>query len=282
MSEALRPIDPKPFRDRVGRMDSDIGTKPQLRWIGIDLLRIDPAYQRQILKRGAVNIVRIAREFDWAMFAPVVVAESDKGIYLVIDGQHRATAAAVRGIKDVPCAIIAADKRKQAAAFAAINAHVTAISPMQLHAARLAAGDQAASELTDLCASAGVTICRYPIPANKMKAGETLAAGALARLMIRYGGGVLRLSLKCITWGGDRNIGMVRAPLIEALCAVLEAEPGWTQDETRLLQAMARFDLPAAYRDANQARTSEGERLTSKLVDSIAGYLDGALGSEAA
>jgi hypothetical protein len=279
----LRPIDPTPFRERAGKIPAVVGAdKPQLRWIGIDLLRIDPSYQREILRRGADNIVRIAREFDWAMFAPVIVAESGKGIYLVIDGQHRTTAAALRGIKDVPCAVIKADRAKQAAAFAAINAHVTAISPMQLHAARLAAGEPAAKALTDLCASAGVTICRYPVPANKMKAGETLAAGALSRLMVRYGGGVLKVALQCITWPGDKNIGMVRAPLIEALCAALEAEPSWTADEKRLLQAMARFDFHKAYGEAIQARTTQGERLTSKLVDLIAGHLDEVFGMVAA
>lgn len=282
MSE-LRPIDARALRDRAGNLPAMAGTdKPQLRWIGIDLLRIDPTYQREILRRGADNIVRIAREFDWAMFAPVIVAESGKGVYLVIDGQHRTTAAALRGIKDVPCAVIKADRAKQAAAFAAINAHVTAISPMQLHAARVAAGEPAAKALTDLCASAGVTICRYPVPANKMKAGETLAAGSLARLMVRYGGGVLKLALKSITWPGDKNVGMVRAPLIEALCAALEAEPSWTADEKRLLQAMARFDFHKAYAEAIRSRETAHERLSSKLVDLIAAHLDEVLGMVAA
>jgi hypothetical protein len=283
VTAALRPIDPAPFAARIGKFSAaGCGSKPQLRWIGVDLLRIDPAYQREIMQRGAKNIIRIAQEFDWAMFAPVVVAETDKGIYLIIDGQHRATAAALRGIKDVPCAIVTADARKQAAAFAAINAQITAVSSLQLHAARLAAGDSAATALTELCAEAGVTICRYPVPANKMKAGETLAAGTLPRLMTRYGGGVLKIALKCITCAGERNVGMVRAQIVEAICCNLEAEPDWLADESRLIAAMQRFDLPKAYRDAFQNRESKDERITSRLVDAIADHLDKAFGAKAA
>src|SRR5438270_322308 len=74
----LRKIDAELFRAGAGRMPpAAFGPKPQLRWIAIDLLRVDMTYQRGILERGARNVRRIAAAFDWSMFTPVVVSESD-------------------------------------------------------------------------------------------------------------------------------------------------------------------------------------------------------------
>jgi hypothetical protein len=177
----LRRIDPKPFMSRIptqGRQ-SDVGERPELQWLKIDRLRIDPNYQREIGRRGADNIVAIAPKFKWAKFTPVVVAPIGEGLFAIIDGQHRTTAASACGFESVPCVIIQVDGAEQADAFVAINANVTAMSPLQLHAARLAAGNSDAAELTEVCREADVTICRYPVPANKMKPGETLAVGML-------------------------------------------------------------------------------------------------------
>jgi hypothetical protein len=129
----LRFIDPAPFKAMLGGMgDCEPGPAPQLQWIAIGDLVVDTRYQRDLGKTGGKNIVRIAREFEWAKFAPVVVAPIEGGQWAIVDGQHRTTAAALRGITKVPCQVIIADQRKQAAAFAAINANVTEMSPMQV------------------------------------------------------------------------------------------------------------------------------------------------------
>jgi len=232
MTELLR-ISGASFRERLaGRKLSDIDSaeKPRLFWIAIASLRVDHRYQRKIAGRASEkSVIQIAEQFSWSKFAPVVVAEvaDEQGIYAIIDGQHRTTAAALRQIRDVPCLIIKADLADQANAFAAINGTVTAISTMQLFAARVAAGNPDAVALRDACAEAGVSICRYPVPASMMKVGETLAAAKLAQQMARYGRDTLVLALQCITKTGDGNVGMVRAPVVEALCGVLDAEPGW-------------------------------------------------------
>ena len=138
---ALRPIDPKPYAMDERLLQQPVGPAPVLQWLPIDQLGIDPAYQRDILRRGHDNIGRIARRFDWRKFGTVIVAPIAGGRYAIVDGQHRTTAAAVRGIESVPCQIIMADPGEQAAAFAAINGAVTGMTPLQLHAARVAAGD---------------------------------------------------------------------------------------------------------------------------------------------
>jgi hypothetical protein len=72
------------------------GPAPQLLWIEIKDLVIDPSYQRHIGKRGAANIRQIAENFDWSKFAPVIIAPIEGGQYAVVDGQHRTTAALLR------------------------------------------------------------------------------------------------------------------------------------------------------------------------------------------
>lgn len=257
----------------VGAIKRDAGAKPSLEWLPISVLRIDRTYQRQIHDRGARNVREIALNFEWSKFAPVIVAAVQWGVYAIIDGQHRTTAAAARGIKEVPCQIVDADHAKQADAFAAINAQVTAVTPMQLHAARLAAGDPVARDLAEVCNAAHVSICRYPVPANKMVAGQTLAVGVLARLLAFYGRDVLIAALSCITRTRHGNVGMVRAPVVTALCRVLDAEPEWCA-HPHLMRAMQRFDFAKQYTAAGQAAYAERCGITVKLVDAIGDHLE--------
>lgn len=238
----LLPISGADFRNKLAGLrlsNIDTNEKPKLFWIGIASLRVDHRYQRQIIGRTSEkNVLKIAIEFDWSKFAPVVVAELEdtEGLFAIIDGQHRTTAAALRGIRDVPCLIHKADLAAQANAFAAINGVVTAMSTMQLHHARVAAGHPAAVELHDVCVAAGVRILRNPLSFRAMKPGYTVAAGTLAQQLARYGSKTLVAALSCITKTGGGNIGMVRAPVVEALCAVFDIEPEWARD----LDALAR------------------------------------------
>ncbi|MES5483608.1 ParB N-terminal domain-containing protein [Bradyrhizobium sp. INPA03-11B] len=275
----LRAIDPAPFRARYTGPASDAGERPELQWVKISRMRIDPRYQREIGRRGADNIVAIAPAFQWAKFAPVV-APIEGGLFAIIDGQHRATAAALRGFDSVPCVIIAVDQAAQADAFVAINANVTAMSPLQLHAARLAAGDQAAAALTAVCAEAGVTVCRYPVPANKMQPGETLAVAMLQSALDKYGREILIAALSCITKTRRGNPGMIRKQIVEALCAVLEAEPDLTVDRKALIFRMQTFDFAAAFNAARAKSIDSGDTVVAVLVEAIGAHLESKAGQE--
>lgn len=258
-----------------------LGDKPQLRWIAIECLRVDVTYQREISRGGELNVLRIARAFDWAMFTPVVVVEAEKGIYLVIDGQHRTTAAALRGIRDVPCQIVIADLVKQAQAFAAINANVTRLTSQQIYHARLAAADPEAVALDAACAAGGVRILRYPVAANLMKPGETLAPHHLDRLFRKYGHDIFSLACRCITQTRKGNPGFVRGPIVEAICAVLESEPEFARDEKRLIAAMFRFDFAASFDAARVAAGGKHSLFASALVDIVCDHLDKQIGTVA-
>lgn len=283
MSEpALRPIDAAPFRKRLGDLCGDPGPLPTLQWIAIDRLRVDDLYQRQIQERGAGNVRRIAEAFDWSKFTPVIVAragQDDAGaLYAIIDGQHRTTAAALRGLIRVPCEEVEADRARQAAAFAAINGSVTALSSMQIFHAKLAAGDRDAATLAAVLQRAGVSICRSNTPAHLMQPGETLAVTKLRRLHERHGEDVLVAALECVTRTRDGNPGWLRQQIVEALCAVLDAEPSWRADRAALLAAMQSFDFAAAYKAAGEKSYRYGEKLTTALIEFVLDHLVAELG----
>ena len=71
--------------------------RPQLRWLPIDQLVVDSSYQRPIDDTGRAEIARMAQEFSWSCFSPVIVASVENGKFAIIDGQRRATAAAIEG-----------------------------------------------------------------------------------------------------------------------------------------------------------------------------------------
>lgn len=225
----LQPILTPVFATQISP-PQDLGPPPILRWIPVDLLRVDPSFQREILKSGKSNVGKIASAFDWNKFGTVIVAAVEEGFFSIIDGQHRTTAAKLCGIAEVPCQVITASREEQASAFAAINGNVTALTSMQIHHARVAAREPLALELERVCKEAGVTILRYPVPASIIKPGQTLAVGALYACLRRFGAEILGAALLCLTRTRGGNPGLYRAQLIQALCMVLARVPRLSAD----------------------------------------------------
>lgn len=241
----LKPLSIERFERPVGELAA--GPAPQLQWVEVKDLAVDGSYQREISSRGATNVRRIAEHFDWSKFAPVIVAPVEGGMYAIVDGQHRTTAALLRGMTKVPCQIVQADRAKQAEAFAAVNGNITRTTPTQIYHARLAAGDPKAAAITEVCAAAGVTVMRRNIIRERAKVGQTQAIGALLRCFEVYGRDTLITALQCITQTGDGNPGYVRAMIIEALCKVLTDEPRWRDAGEALLKALDDFDFAEAW-----------------------------------
>jgi len=219
------------------------GAAPMLQWLKIADLAIDPAYQRPIVGKGRRNVLRIARSFSWSFFAPVVVSPVEGGRFAIIDGQHRTTAAALVGLESVPCQVVIAARDEQAAAFKAINGITTPISRMALHAAALVAGESAAVKIAEVCARAEVDLLRYPVPVDKQSPGQTMAVGAIASCLRRYGESTLITALQCVTQTSNNKPGALGARAIKALCATLHAAPHWRDSGLALLEALDAIDL---------------------------------------
>lgn len=217
------------------------GPAPFLEWIETEKLIVDTAYQREIGRRGTANVHQIAENFDWSKFAPVIVAPVEGGQFAIVDGQHRTTAAMLRGQTKVPCQVVQADRSKQAAAYAAVNGNITKTTAQQLYHAKVAACDPQALQLSEICASAGVEIVRRNLIQSQLKPGQTAAVIALSRCLDLYGRDTLITALQCITQTADGNAGFVRSTIIEAICEVLHETPAWRDAGEMLLRAMDKF-----------------------------------------
>lgn len=248
------------------RSDYQPGPAPMLEWITTDKLVVDTTYQREISQKGRQNVRHIAEHFEWSKFAPVIVAPIEGGRYAIVDGQHRTTAAMLRSVEEVPCQVVQANPTQQAAAYAAVNGNVTKTTSQQLFHARLAAGEQQAKDLAEVCAIADVEIIRRCKPQSKMGVGQTQAVGALTRCLRNYGRNTLITALQCLTQTADGNAGFVRATIIEGLCDVLHSNPVWREAGGALLEAMDRFSFPDMWGEVSDGRDKIFPATVRRLV----------------
>jgi hypothetical protein len=225
---------------------------------------------------------RIAAEFRWSKFAPLVVAPIEGGRFAIIDGQHRATAAALIGVEQVPAQVIIADMAAQAEAFKSINGQVTRMHKLALHAAALAAGDGAAAELAAVAQAAGVTLLRYPVMSQAMKPGETMALGAIGEGLKLYGRETVITALTCVTETENNKPGVLAGPVIRALCATLAGNATWREGGGALLAAFDEIDLESELEEAKLTRRPKGTAAWEVLAERLRAALVAAWEAEAA
>lgn len=245
------------------------GAVPMLQWLPISDLVVDPSYQRPIVGQGRRNVNRIAQAFSWSCFSPVVVSPVEGGKFVIIDGQHRTTAAALVGFDSVPCQVVIAAREQQAVAFKAINGITVPISPMAFHAAAVVAREPWAVDVADVCIRADVEILRYPLPVERQRPGQTMAIGAISRCLKRYGAATLITALQCITQTTNNKPGALTARAIRALCEVLDSNHHWRDSGLTLLEAFDGIDLAAIQSEAakrsGMMRVSQVESITEQI-----------------
>lgn len=202
----------------------DPGPVPELAWLPVDELAADPAYQRTIeSRRSQQSIRRMVERFSWSLFQAATVARMGWGdaadrpeIYSVIDGQHRIEAARRLGFESVPCLVVDTDSLAEAARlFVEANRNRVNLTPLALHKALVAAGDDLACAVHRAVAAAGVEILPYPVQAADMKAGQTMAVGSI-RLAVKDHGeeaatAALRIVLSLWLAAGELRAERIRA-----------------------------------------------------------------------
>ena len=117
-------------------------TPGELKYIQKDLLRIHPAYQRDIIPSKVKEITAL---WSWVSAGVIIVGERG-GEFWVIDGQHRVVSAKRRNdIIELPCIVFKTSSvQQEAGAFLDVNAGRKPISSLGKFKAMLAAGDSAA------------------------------------------------------------------------------------------------------------------------------------------
>jgi len=227
MSDLL-PIIPLPDTITEARISGVIG---ELDVVPISRLRVDMTFQRNITAGSVRNIRAICKQFDWAKFLPVIVVR-DGGFFSIVDGQHRATAAATLGIHSVPVYILSCTAAEAAAAFAAINGNVTPVEPVDLWFAELAAMDSSAVALQRCLEAADVKVTRRK---DGHAVGETRSINVLRRAFDFYGSALLTTILQCITQTGDGNPGMINGAVVNGIGRAIRTKPELLADPAALL-----------------------------------------------
>lgn len=159
---------------------------PELRLVAPTDLSVDEKYQRGLSERSVRLIRKIVSEWDWRAFKPPVVVEVD-GRLEVIDGQHTAIGAVSHGgIDQIPVLVVEAEAQSaRANAFVRHNRDRITVTATQLHTAMVAAGDEEAMTIAQVCERAGIVVLRNPPSMAKFKVGETLAVTTIRALVNR-------------------------------------------------------------------------------------------------
>lgn len=188
MTERLRQIAPVNVRGIAPAAVS--AALPKFDWVAPGSLYVEEDYQRSLNEHSLTLIRRIVGKWSWAHIKPTICVQAAGGKLLVIDGQHTAIAALSHGgIPKIPVMIVTAETiMARAAAFISQNRDRLTLTPMHLHFAAAAAGDEVAVAVNEACAKAGITLMKYGRGTRGIyKIGETFSIGIIARVAKRFG-----------------------------------------------------------------------------------------------
>ena len=183
----LRAVQPLDLPNLVA---AEIGAAARPAFVEVDprQLWVDEAYQRDLSDKSRRLIKKIVANWSWAQFKPPVVVRVD-GVLHLIDGQHTAIAAVTHGgIVRLPVMLVeAAEIGDRARAFVGHNRDRVAVTPQQTFFAELAAGDETALTIAQVCDRACIKILKFPPSRGAFETGETVAVGAIRTLIDRRG-----------------------------------------------------------------------------------------------
>lgn len=160
--------------------------QPMMIWAELSDLVIDRRYQRNITAAGRSAIQRIANGFDWRKYQPILVAPTEGGKLAVVDGQHRAHAAALCGIEKLPAMTVPMTPTQQAAGFAAINRDRIRMDAHMIYRAELAAGTQWALDCKSTLEAANCELATSNSSTTNKRPGVVYAVN-LIRKMVQNG-----------------------------------------------------------------------------------------------
>lgn len=214
------------------------GQPPSVRLVSPSELHVDDSYQRGLSERSVRLIRKIVAEWDWSAFKPPICVEIE-GRLEVVDGQHTAIAAVTHGnIAEIPIMVTeAAELAGRASAFVRHNRDRIQVTPTQLHSAMVAAGDEDALTIDQVCARADIRILRNPPPNSRFVPGDTVAISTIRSLVNRRHAAGARRVLDCCR---ATNAAPVSADLIKAVeCLLFAAEYQNEIDADRIVLVVA-------------------------------------------
>jgi hypothetical protein len=161
----------------------DPGPAPMLQWIRIADLIIDETYQRPLGGSNWSAIQKIAANFLWSRFQPLLVAPIEGGRFAIIDGQHRAHAALLCGIEQVPAVAVMVGREEQSRSFAWVNSQTIKVTAWHVYKAALVAREDWALRAERATAAAGCKLMTYNKSGKDKQAGELYCVVLIRRLI---------------------------------------------------------------------------------------------------
>lgn len=160
--------------------------EPWLERVKIRDLVVDDHYQRPLNKGNWQRIKKMAADFRWSRFAPVLVAPvvvDGAKRYAIIDGQHRAHAALLCGFETVPAMVQELGRREQASAFHWVNDQVTRISSFHIYKAALSAAEGWALESRAAVEEAGCVLMTANASTSAKRVGQIFSIALIRKLI---------------------------------------------------------------------------------------------------
>lgn len=196
-TDTLRPV--QPLDHPVAEMAPWATSEPIIEWMAPADLLIEGAYQRDLSPKSLDLIRRIVAGWDWRRFKPPIVAWTERG-FEIIDGQHTAIAAATRpDIEKIPVLVVEAlAMNERANAFVGHNQDRLSITPIQMHRAKIAAGDADALTVQQVLDRAGAVLVVGAYGQRGWKPGETVAVSTIDSLAKRRGARGARMVLEVL------------------------------------------------------------------------------------
>ena len=232
--------------------DSGFDKKSQkIEWIPVKNISVIWAQAQREFNEKHARV--IADNFDPEMFGTLAVTlPNGKGVYHVIDGQHRRTAVEMKWGPDekVPCEVYNADDPARAAKlFDKINTARKTPQPLETFKVRVTAGDKDEVAVSKIVKASG-----YTLATGSHRGERTIGCvGALLAVYRIHGGEVLEDALKILqaTWGADK--GANTAAIIRGYAEFM-AEFGKKANWGRLKECIATKFTPGRFIGA--ARTA--------------------------
>lgn len=195
-------------------LPADLGPKPELMWVDVEQIRVDRNYQRDV---KPTRVAQILRDFTWAHFQPVSLAEQSDGTFTIFDGQHRVAAARAHpAITHVPAAVNRIESaREEAEAFLGVNVNRTAVSTVEKYHAGIEAGD---ADMMAVCAVLEEAGCEVIAAAGvKPAPNKTNAVTAVQRAIKTYGDKAVTDACKTLVRAWLKDTGALNGVMIGAL-----------------------------------------------------------------
>lgn len=162
-----------------------IGTK-KLAWIPVELLNIQP-YQRGRQR----HVASIAENWNDSKCNVLLVSyDEENGCYNVMDGQHRAAAARMRGVEYLVCEIFTGMTiSKEAAMFVDANITTKKLNPFDTYKANQFIGAEDETELSKLDKHIAEICKAYNVKVAKTNGAGTLKSVPVARSIMKHDNG---------------------------------------------------------------------------------------------